>query len=176
MKPPNPYPDFRKRIHGIYAGMERRTRERKFAKGRNVGRVIRHAVPIPFNALDLEAWFMKIRGTPDTPFQCRYCRGWITLMVAAIDHKEPISRGGSVGLENLDDICATCNSCKGKLLPSEFEWFIARMQDMGLKFGETAVKDITSRLSNAVKLAASRWHMKKKIENAKAPAAPPDDF
>jgi 5-methylcytosine-specific restriction endonuclease McrA len=149
--------DFHKRFASIYAGMKRRTDEKRFKTGRNTGRIRRHAVPLGFTAKDLEAWLLARRGAPDKPYQCRYCSGWITLMTCVLDHAVPLHRGGSAGLSNLDDPCPSCNAEKGRLTPEEFVWFRERMLEMEFKFGRVPVSDITSRMGKAVRLAASVW-------------------
>lgn len=52
---------------------------------------------------------------------CPYCGTAIDALSASLDHAMPITRGGSLGLENLTAICAMCNRLKGALTPSEFK-------------------------------------------------------
>ena len=42
-----------------------------------------------------------------------------------MDHKVPLSRGGSAGLENLGLACAVCDNAKGPLLESEYASLLA---------------------------------------------------
>src|SRR5437660_10077436 len=97
--------DFSSHIRNVYSGMVRRTAERRFQSGRNKGKIRKHGIPIPFKPKQLEAFLLEKYGAEDKPFQCHYCRRWIVLMVAAIDHAIPLGKGGSAGFDNLDAIC-----------------------------------------------------------------------
>ena len=167
--------DFSKRVASIYASMRRRTEEKRFRTGRFAGRVRRHGVSLDFTAKDLEHWLLARHVSPETPYPCRYCRRWITLIEAAVDHMVPLRRGGSPGLENLDTPCASCNDVKGKLTPEEFTFFLEKMYEMAARFGNQPVTDITSRLEKAVKLAAGAWHYRQREERKQA-AAVLEDF
>ena len=45
--------------------------------------------------------------------RCMYCGGWQRLDLMDIDHKQPLSPGGSDDGDNLQLLCRTCNTRKG---------------------------------------------------------------
>lgn len=49
-----------------------------------------------------------------------YCKACGETVGLVVDHKIPISRGGSCELENLQSLCRNCNSKKGTLTMEEF--------------------------------------------------------
>jgi|SRR6185312_13780376 len=128
-------PTFRERVHGIYSRMKDRLKKDK--------------IIIPFTERELEAWLLARRGSPDKPYQCRYCTGWITLMVCVLDHYIPLKQNGGAGLANLDDICEACNDIKGGLMPESFEKTIAFMRTLPPK----CATDMRTRLQRANKHA-----------------------
>lgn len=141
--------DFQKRVANIFAGMKRRTEEKRFKSGRNKGLIRKHGIVLPFKPKDLEKWLLARRGDPDRPYQCHYCSRWITLMIAVVDHKIPTGKGGSAGLDNLDDICEECNSVKGEMVPESFELLLAFLRELGIKYPLCAA-NAHNRLAKAV--------------------------
>lgn len=108
---------------------------------------------------------LKYFGEEDGVVLCRYCRVPVYLTICAVDHAVPLSRGGSIGLENLEFPCDTCNSAKSRLLPNEFVALRAFIKTLDYE----AEQDIMRRLSSAVKLAAGKsWHAKKARKNGTA--------
>jgi 5-methylcytosine-specific restriction endonuclease McrA len=59
-------------------------------------------------------------------FKCFYCKIALTKQTRTLDHKIPLSRGGSNEPENLVPCCRTCNSRKHDLTAEEF---LARLPD-----------------------------------------------
>ena len=53
---------------------------------------------------------------------CTYCATELTPFNDAKDHKVPVSRGGSDGIENLQRICWQCNVSKGALTHEEYTY------------------------------------------------------
>lgn len=54
-------------------------------------------------------------------YQCHYCRSFIKdISEMRIDHKTPLSRGGSDGPENLAVTCVRCDYIKGNATEAEF--------------------------------------------------------
>lgn len=51
---------------------------------------------------------------------CEYCNRLLTFKQATIDHRQPVSRGGSHKLANLAIACKDCNQQKGSR--SDREW------------------------------------------------------
>ncbi len=92
----------------------------------------------------------KLGGHEDGAIQCPYCRKFCTLKEVTPDHEQPLSRGGSSGLDNLGFPCMQCNQQKGSLTPNEFFALLAFLEER-IPLGR---QDVLSRLANAVKLAA----------------------
>lgn len=153
---------FHNRVMNIFAGMKRRTEEKRFKSGRNEGRIRKHGIELPFKAADLERWLLSRRGSPDKPYQCHYCTAWITLMVCAIDHKIPTGKGGSAGFENLDDICTECNELKGEMVPESFVLLQAFLRDLGIKYPLCAA-NVHNRLTKAVAAIKEAGRMRAKL-------------
>jgi len=61
-----------------------------------------------------DALFTKQKG------KCMYCGRRRTKRELHIDHKNPVARGGSNSLSNLQLLCSECNTRKGKLTDGEF--------------------------------------------------------
>jgi 5-methylcytosine-specific restriction endonuclease McrA len=53
---------------------------------------------------------------------CYMCGRKLGYSEIVLDHKIPLSRGGSHSEDNLAVACAPCNSRKGSKLPAECEW------------------------------------------------------
>jgi 5-methylcytosine-specific restriction endonuclease McrA len=163
---------FHNRVMNIYAGMKRRTEEKRFKSGRNEGRIRKHGIELPFKAADLERWLLARRESPDKPFQCHYCTAWITLMTCAIDHKIPTGKGGTAGFENLDDICEECNSLKSQLLPESFEKLLAFLRELGIHSPACAA-DIHNRLVKAVGALGSASRLRARLASMTREPSPP---
>lgn len=55
--------------------------------------------------------------------QCVYCLAEISMETADLDHKTPLSRGGSHDLTNLQVLCSACNKEKHSKTDKEYrEW------------------------------------------------------
>lgn len=52
--------------------------------------------------------------------RCAYCGKNVSFKHMSIDHKIPISRGGTDGIKNLQCACKMCNWIKGNATPEEF--------------------------------------------------------
>ena len=66
-----------------------------------------------FTADDIESMYRAQKG------QCWYCSGQMEKY--HVDHRIPLSRGGSNSIENLVLACAPCNLSKGAKMPWELE-------------------------------------------------------
>jgi hypothetical protein len=153
---------FMDRAASLYGSIRGRAREKRNKNGR----VTRQGYTIPFTTEDLRVWLLKqFGGAEGGCARCPYCRCPIDVYNCVIDHADPLKRGGSPGLGNLVACCATDNDVKGQMNRAEYEWFVASMRDMQLKFGAAPVKNITSRLESQTKLAAqARWNQAKEFK------------
>jgi 5-methylcytosine-specific restriction endonuclease McrA len=146
-------PRFQDRVDALFAAQRSRAREKKGPSGR----ISKAGYVLPFDKRQFTAWFLdQFGGVEGGVIRCRYCKKPIDAYNSVIDHATPLKRGGSPGLGNLECICEQDNQVKGGMTPDEFEWFLTKMAEMGMRFhGGEAVRDITSRLAKAVKLAAA---------------------
>ena len=84
-------------------------------------------------------------------------------MTLRVDHMMPVSRGGTLGFENLCCSCDDCNRIKGELTAEEFK-AVTRTLTALVAHGELAPQgftDITKRLKGQV------LHFKRNREKAK---------
>ena len=76
----------------------------------------------------------------------------------SVDHKQPVSRGGSCDLGNLEIVSARANSIKGNLARDEF----CELLDLTRKWPKEAHSDIMGRLRAATN-SRHRIFFKKKV-------------
>lgn len=82
---------------------------------------------------------------------CCYCGVVLTTESLSLDHRKPISRGGSWALENLTVVCLRCNHVKGCLNHEEFGALMAVI----LRLSPQAQTSVLSRLrAGAVRIYA----------------------
>lgn len=167
--------DFTKRRDNLFRSQELRAAGKKNKRGRWT----RLPYVLPFDKKQFTAWLVdKFGGTGEGAIRCRYCPQPITVYTCQIDHGVPISRSGSPGLSNIDPTCPPCNAVKGKMTPEEFDFFLAKMQEMGDHFHNgIAVKDITHRLESysGLKANANRARAQKQAAAAAPVAGSQDD-
>lgn len=53
--------------------------------------------------------------------RCAYCNESVALDDSTVDHKQPLSRGGTHAMHNLCMACEECNRRKGSMTAEEFE-------------------------------------------------------
>jgi hypothetical protein len=113
---------------------------------------------LPFTLEEFRQHVLKFFGDRDGIMLCRYCRKPIAIDSCAVDHAVPLSRGGSVGLENLEFPCARCNSIKGRMTPMAMTKYCIFRDTLP---PEDAA-DLDNRLLIAVKsVAGNNWKRKK---------------
>src|ERR1700752_3979145 len=93
------------RSSSIFSSMRSRFKEKRNRKGR----LIRVGREIPFNLEQFRAWMSEKLGGHEGAIQCCYCGEFITAFDLRIDHTIPVSRGGSLELENLSIVCDQSN-------------------------------------------------------------------
>ena len=68
----------------------------------------------PIGTKNKEALFALQNG------RCMYCGRKMGLAYLHVDHKTPVSRGGTNRLSNLHLLCSACNTRKGNMSDGEF--------------------------------------------------------
>src|SRR5579884_1562719 len=131
---------FMQRTGVLYDSMGKRFRARHWKSGKRAGRVRVPGQQVPFTKEQFRAWAIETIGYQAKP--CPYCSAPIDVLNMSIDHRVPVSRGGSLELSNLDAICADCNRLKGALTGKEFRAFLDGMRT----FTPDAQRDVFKRL------------------------------
>ena len=101
-------------------------------------------VPMP---KEIEAWLLTYESRLEVNrkrlyLRCEYTNEPIKIADVQIDHRVPISRGGSFGVENLAVTSGKTNQHKGSLLKSEFLELLQLLDS----FESVAKTDILTRL------------------------------
>ena len=91
-----------------------------FAHQKKRARAIHRGCEIDYALGDLRELVRGLLGRG-----CPYCGVTITASNFSVDHRQPITRGGSFGYENLEPCCVRCNALKGALTYQEFELLMA---------------------------------------------------
>lgn len=108
--------------------------------------------PVPFSLETFRDWTYRQLGfAHDGVIRCPYCQVINILQDCAVDHKRPLSKGGSEGLDNLEWICTACNDAKGSILPEDYRKLLRFLEDEI----PMARIDILDRLRKAVSLVSS---------------------
>lgn len=84
--------------------------------------------------------------------KCRYCGLFLSSVYFSVDHRHPISLGGSWGLDNLDIVCYDCNSAKGVLTGPQFEDLL----NMVNKWDDASRKRLLARLKSITTIIAGK--------------------
>ena len=129
--------EFLKQTYTQYSNMKARYKRKKLPD-------------IPFTLAEWRDHVGTALG-PQGALRCRYCHGWFGVMSIVGDHIEPLDRGGSLTLDNIEFLCRGCNNRKGKLTDTEFDDLLRYLDGIH----PLARKDILSRLQIATPLAAA---------------------
>jgi 5-methylcytosine-specific restriction endonuclease McrA len=78
--------------------------------------------------------------------QCRYCEKKLTIGTFVFDHINPISKGGTSNIDNLQLICKTSNSMKGSLDELNFKILLDWLETIPVSLK----KDISIRLARGI--------------------------
>lgn len=101
-------------------------------------------VPMP---KEIEAWLLTYESRLEVTrkrlyLRCEYTNEPIKIADVQIDHRVPISRGGSFGIENLAITTAQSNQRKGSLIAAEFKELLSLLDG----FEPVAKADVLTRL------------------------------
>jgi len=123
---------------------------KRFQEKRNKkGRIMRIGREVPFTLTDFRAWLIEqLGGTTEGMARCAYSGVPVTALDLRVDHDIPISRGGSLGLENLCVTTDSANREKGGLTGEEYRNLLSNLEGLlqqGLLHPD-GFKDIRKRL------------------------------
>jgi hypothetical protein len=99
-----------------------------------------------FSAKDRLAIYRKTEG------HCYLCGEFVDFDSFEVEHRIPISKGGTNGLDNLYCSCATCNAIKRDIYPKEFMEKITQifLYQMQKEYGESLDWKVAYRLLEAM--------------------------
>lgn len=155
--------DFEKRAKTLYAHQQSMVREKRWKTGKRAGTVRRPKQELPFTALDLARFLWRWCGLNARP--CPYCGRPVDILSLTLDHKMPRSRGGALGIENLEPCCTDCNSLKGAMDVEEF----AELRAWLVTVSPFLREHITTRLRQS-----ANAHSAYRGPRAPAPPGPPE--
>lgn len=147
-------PEFNRRTYSIYTNMRNRFADRLWKSGKKKGTLKTPGRPIPFTLEEFRSWaFARLTryelAIADLP-TCGYCKVELLLSNCGLDHVVPTSRGGGLGLDNLQLICQRCNFCKGSMSSEGYDAFYFWATRA---LSATDQKDLFDRLAMALQLA-----------------------
>lgn len=109
----------RKRCRVVYDSQVARHRK-KLQK--SAGRGIKLEIPpdevLPYNFNQFFDWVWYKYGTKG--HRCPWCGRPIDFLSMTFDHRIPLDKEGSLGLDNLEGICKPCQDLKGSQMPEEY--------------------------------------------------------
>lgn len=159
---------FNTRAKSLYDGMKSTFRARYWRSGKRAGMVRVPGRELPFDLEDLRRHLGKRIGLNAKP--CTYCGAAIDILSLSLDHEDPVSRGGSLALDNLTECCADCNRLKGPLTREEFEQLLAFLRQLPA----AAQTDLRRRLNAGAMGVRNRFFARDKADpNAVRPARVP---
>lgn len=124
--------------------------------------------PLPFTLAGFRE-FVLVKVCGPTPSKCEYCEKVITIADVVWDHKNPLSRGGSLHLDNLAASCSLCNREKDDLTVSEYKFLMSGIRTMS----ESAQRSIMRRLRSNSALVVQRMLLDKNKAKSKPKGEPP---
>ncbi len=133
--------DFDDKVGKLYQTMTRRFAGKKWKSGKRQGATRVPKREMPFDRHNLALWLHRLVGLQAVP--CPGCSAPIDILSLTLDHATPVSKGGSLGFENLQPLCGRCNSIKGKMTADEYKLFRQLMAHPDMAF---ARQDIEARL------------------------------
>jgi len=124
------------------------------AYGNMKRRAEKKGIRLPFVLVNFRAHILVnfMGGEYDGAINCPHCLRKLDITEVAFDHKTPLSRGGSWGLDNIAVPCQACNLRKGELMAEEFNDLLSFLE-REIPFARTS---ILKRLQEHSKLLAGR--------------------
>lgn len=124
-------------------------RARVAQKENKAGRVTRVGREVPFDLDTFRGWVLEKFKDEAGHCPCYYCGRLLTAGDFVLDHVWPLSRGGSLALDNCCVSCQRCNDIKGATSGQWFQFFMRCLDQMP----DPERADIEQRLQSQVKLA-----------------------
>lgn len=124
MKPSSPEVLLKIKLKNTYAAQKRRAKL--------------YGQSLDYDLADLTA----LAGTPGNLSRCRYCKTLLTIATLNCDHRVAVSEGGSFSLSNLEFICKSCNTIKGRLSDVHMMGLVAFFSELPSR----VVQDLSARL------------------------------
>jgi HNH endonuclease len=112
--------------------------------------------PLPFTLGEFRD-FVTLKVCGPEPAKCEYCSKVLTIADVVWDHRTPLSRSGSLHLDNLAICCRTDNQTKSELTADEYNFLMRGIRSMA----ESAQRDILRRLRSTSALVVQRMLLDK---------------
>jgi hypothetical protein len=77
---------------------------------------------LPYSFEEFFRWVWNKFGC--VAHRCPWCETPIDFLSLQIDHRIPLEKNGSLGLDNLEGICKACNELKGAQDPIEYKMLL----------------------------------------------------
>jgi 5-methylcytosine-specific restriction endonuclease McrA len=142
---------------------------RRFAARYNTrGHLIRPGFNVPFELQDFREWLRAGLGGEQGQAKCEYCARVVVLDTLEVDHRLPVSRGGSLTLDNLALACGPCNQQKGKMTALAFIQLLNFVHEHELTYRDwdpIDAADLFGRLQIATRLCIDRQRYRKALRN-----------
>lgn len=159
---------FLSRTSQIYSAMKARFKEKRNKRNK----IIRVGRELPFSRMDFQDWMLKeLGGNPNGTCRCEYCNIPLDAMNFTVDHRDPVSQDGELGLHNLAPACGPCQKLKGKLSRKTFAWLVKALESAGRGEEAMTVADRTD-LERRLKSGGMQYRGKFVKEKPKGPSIP----
>lgn len=156
--------DFNDRCDRLFDNMRNRFKARYWKSGKRKGMMKSPGRELPFDRYAIREFMNLQVGFLAIP--CPYCGRAMDILSLTLDHIVPVSRGGSLGFDNLEPACDSCNRQKGELTKEEF----VALRQFIRSLAPAAQSDIQKRLKGSGRFFPK---YEKKDPNAVTPARLP---
>jgi len=117
------------------------------------GQLVRPGQKLPFTLDNYRIWIREqCLGSEQGTTRCEYCYWPLDIHTLVLDHRTPLSQGGSLDFGNLAVACKPCNDQKGQMRAEAF-MHLRKLVNNPQLFSELDRTDCLGRLQSALKLA-----------------------
>lgn len=132
------------------------------------GTVLSAARELGFSLVEFRNWIRCLLGGVENGLvNCAYCNAILDLQTLQIDHRLPVSRGGSLGFENLAACCENCNLQKGEMSDAAFIALLNFIHTSH-EFYSVDCENLLGRLQSQLKLALREQARRRAARQLKA--------